>query len=435
MGDNDPGLLGMTPLTQAVRPESSDRAVDAILGDDVDFGRYVVAIWSRLWLIVLVGILCAAAAAAMVSLRPSLYRASAMLAVSGSKIGEQAAPSVSAANFRPLIESPSVAATVIEELQLSVQPHGLTKESFLGALTSEEVRNSNLIRVEVTLRDPSLAAQAANRVSELAVERARALSQNEAVQARDDIKVEVDQARKQMMDASARLGEFRTAAQIELTKEDVGAILRERGKLPELQLDIETERGRLARAVAELELRKRTDSLTRSVVGDAALAQAAKSGLSSSGLGLQLESEEVNKAYEWLEQTVAESRTTLAAFERRRTRLGALQLDAKEQSKLTELYRKEAELSRLQTEYAVAEKSYTEIAARYDVARLQVASRSSQLQLVDRAIVPSAPTPRHLLRESAFAFLAGGTLMAVLVLLSQALHDVLSRAGRGSQKI
>jgi uncharacterized protein involved in exopolysaccharide biosynthesis len=424
----------MKVLNRAPRPDPADDAVDAMLGDDLDFGRYVVALWRARWLVLVVAVLCAVAAGAVVLFLPPLYRGSATIAVSGSKIGEQAAPSPSAVNFRPLIENNSVAASVIEQFQLAAPPHGLTPERFLtDHLAVEEVRNSSLIRLHVDLREAELAARVANRVADLAVEGARRLSQDEAVQARDDIQVEVEQARTQMEEAAGRLETFRNTAQVELTREDVNAMLFERGRLPDLLVEIEAERARLAHAEVELGQRQRVDSFTRTIDADPALSQAvrAEGGSPSAVLGLQLKSEEVNRVYEALEQDVASTRSQIAALEKRRAQLvDVRKLGAQQQNKLTELYRKESELARLQTEFQVAQKSYTEIAARYDVARLQVAGRSSQLQVIDRAIVPTQPRSRHLVRTPLFAFLAAATLMTVGVVITQALGDVLRRAPR-----
>jgi uncharacterized protein involved in exopolysaccharide biosynthesis len=211
----------------------------------------------------------------------------------------------------------------------------------------------------------------------------------------------------------------------------VNAMLFERGRLPDLLVEIEAERARLQRAEAELAGRQRIDSLTRTIDADPALAEAVRAGGGSPSamLGLQMKSEEVNRVYEALEQDVTQARTQLAALEKRRAQLVNVQrLDAQQQAKLTELYRKEAELARLGTEFEVAQKSYTEIAARYDVARLQVAGRSSQLQVIDRAIVPDRPRSRNLVRNTVFAFLAGATLMALGIVLTRALNDALRRA-------
>jgi uncharacterized protein involved in exopolysaccharide biosynthesis len=333
-----------------------------------------------------------------------------------------------------LIENNSVAATVVQEFQLAAAPHLMTPESFLrDALSVDEVRNSAVIRIHVTMQDPKLAADVNSRVADLAVDGARRLSQNEAVQARDDIEVEVEQARKRLEAAAARLEAFRKTAQIELTREDVKAMLFERGRLLDLMVEIAAVRAKLQRGETDLAARQRVDSFTRAIDTDPALAQAARAAgeTPSSVLGLQLKSEEVNKVYESLEEQVVQARADLAALESRRAQLIDIRkLDAQQQSQLTALYQKEAELARLRTEFDVAENSFSEIAARYDVARLQVAGRSAQLQVIDRAIVPSVPTPRHLIRNTLFAVLAGATLMVVVILLAQALGDVRRRAAQ-----
>jgi uncharacterized protein involved in exopolysaccharide biosynthesis len=144
---------------------------------------------------------------------------------------------------------------------------------------------------------------------------------------------------------------------------------------------------------------------------------------------MQIKSQEPNKVYQSIETQLAYDRTQLAALERRRTELiGGLKLDAQRQSKLTDLYRKETELARLTAEYDVAEKSYKEIAARYDVARVQVAGRSGQIQVVDRAIEPNTPMARHRGRNAVFGFIGGGTLAALGVVLIAAVRDTLKRA-------
>lgn len=78
-------------------------------------------------------------------------------------------------------------------------------------------------------------------------------------------------------------------------------------------------------------------------------------------------------------------------------------------------------MARLTTEHDVAEASYKQIAARYDVARVQIAGRSGQIQVIDRAIVSSVPMPRGRVRNTVFAMLAEGMISAVSVLLVGAL--------------
>lgn len=422
----------MTPTT-AHRSQFEERedAVSVAFEEDVDLGRYFVLVWRRLPLIASAALLCAAAGWLVASFRPVEYEATATLAVSGSKIGEQS-PAVASVNYRPFIENNSVAAAVVNEFQLGSPPYELTSERFLeGILSLEEIRSSNLIRVHVSLRDPKTAANVANRVSDLAVEGARKLSQAEAVQARDYLRVEVDDSRKHMEDAAARLETFKTSAQVELTREDVKSMLEQRSSLLPLGADIEEVRARVARGEVELATLTRVDSLVKSIDSDATALQTARAaGTSdSSVLGMQIKSQEPNRVYQSIEEQLAFDRTRLAALESRQAELiGARKLDAQRQSKLTDLYRKETELARLTAEYEVAEKSYKEIAARYDVARVQVAGRSGQMQVVDRAIEPNTPMARHRGRSAVFGFVGGGTLAALGVVLIAAVRDTLKRA-------
>jgi uncharacterized protein involved in exopolysaccharide biosynthesis len=280
------------------------------------------------------------------------------------------------------------------------------------------------------LSDPTLAANVANRVSDLAVEGARRLSQSEAVQARDDLRLEVEDARKRMEDVAAKLQNFKTAAQVELTRSDVEGMLEQRGGILPLLVDIEAARARVRRGEAELAARQRVDTFVKAIDADPTMAQAARTTgePDSSLLRLQVKSQEVNKVYQDIEQQLAHDRTELAALQSRRTELIDVRgLNAQQQAKLTSLYHKESELARLTTEYDVAEAAYKQIAARYDVARLQIAGRSGQIQLIDRAIISSEPLPRHRGVDIAFAAMGGAMVSAIALLLLRSVSDVLKR--------
>jgi len=62
------------------------------------------------------------------------------------------------------------------------------------------------------------------------------------------------------------------------------------------------------------------------------------------------------------------------------------------------------------------------------VARVQVAGRSGQIQIVDRAIEPSTPMSRHRGRNAVVGFVVGGTLAALGVMLIAAVRGTLKRA-------
>ena len=88
--------------------------------------------------------------------------------------------------------------------------------------------------------------------------------------------------------------------------------------------------------------------------------------------------------------------------------------------KRQELYTKEAETERLQTELALSKQVYLDVSNRYEQARIQVASRSAQLQMIDQAVPPEIPVSPRVIRDTVFAtaltvVAAAGLLLLVAV--------------------
>jgi polysaccharide biosynthesis transport protein len=130
------------------------------------------------------------------------------------------------------------------------------------------------------------------------------------------------------------------------------------------------------------------------------------------GSGLQLRSESlspfINPVYEILDEQIALSRTKLAGLERQQAQLvSVLKLNAPQVAQLAQLYGKERELARLETEFDLAKKVYVEVSTRYEQARLQVVSHTAQLQLLDSALPPDAPISPRPLRAVAIALTIG----------------------------
>ena len=65
--------------------------------------------------------------------------------------------------------------------------------------------------------------------------------------------------------------------------------------------------------------------------------------------------------------------------------------DASRVQTLERLYRGEEELRRRDLDVRVAEKVFADLSDRYEQARLQVAGRSAELQVVDPALQPRQP--------------------------------------------
>ena len=415
-------------------PHPPVNAGDAFPDDEIDLTKYVLGLWRYRLLVVLGTLLCGAAALVSVALAPRSYEATAKLMVSPPKTGAagEVGSSVSMATFRSLIENQSLGGKIVEEFGLNKPPHGVTATELMTRIVAVEVvRDASVILVRVRLWDPELAAKVANRLAESAEQLARALSQEETVAARDIIGAQLDASKKRFDEAEARLESFKKVAQLELLRKDVDALLGQRGTLLALLVDIQTEKARLSQAEAQLATRDRLETLKRSIDTDPAAMEAMRKAGSEPGsvLPLQLRNEFVNPVYESLDQVIATSRTRLAGLEKQRAELiDVRRLDRDQQAKLSLLYQQETTLSRLQTEHEIAREVYVDVSKRYEQARLQVAGRSAQLQLMDRALPPDRPISRHVVRSTVLASLTGLLLTAAAVLGLDAFRRA---AGRG----
>ena len=415
-------------------PHPPVNAGDAFPDDEIDLTKYVLGLWRYRLLVVLGTLLCGAAALVSVALAPRSYEATAKLMVSPPKTGAagEVGSSVSMATFRSLIENQSLGAKIVEEFGLNKPPHGVTATELMTRIVAVEVvRDASVILVRVRLWDPDLAAKVANRLAESAEQLARALSQEETVAARDIIGAQLDASKKRFDEAEARLESFKKVAQLELLRKDVDALLGQRGTLLALLVDIQTEKARLSQAEAQLATRDRLETLKRSIDTDPAAMEAMRKAGSEPGsvLPLQLRNEFVNPVYESLDQVIATSRTRLAGLEKQRAELiDVRRLDRDQQAKLSLLYQQETTLSRLQTEHEIAREVYVDVSKRYEQARLQVAGRSAQLQLMDRALPPDRPISRHVVRSTVLASLTGLLLTAAAALGLDAFRRA---AGRG----
>jgi uncharacterized protein involved in exopolysaccharide biosynthesis len=326
----------------------------------------------------------------------------------------------SVANVRAMLENFSLAAQVIKEFELDRPPHNLTPEAFdRGRMRLEEVRGTDGIRVKVRLPQPELAAKVANRLAALGVELNHRVNREEVLSVQGFLKGEIEKARVQMKDAQERVLAYKESAQIEVARKDIESKLGQRSQLLGLQVDIGVETARLAKAEEELAKQQRILTIKRSIDADPVLTQAAREasdpGTSLVGLGLQ--EEIVNQVYETLAQQVSASRTKLSALERQRAELtNNLKVGAAEIPGLSQLYKKESELAKLDLESELAKKVYSDLVARFEEANHT--GRSTELQVVDAALTPTLPAsagPSFFLVVGLMVGLALSIFLALLI--------------------
>jgi uncharacterized protein involved in exopolysaccharide biosynthesis len=132
---------------------------------------------------------------------------------------------------------------------------------------------------------------------------------------------------------------------------------------------------------------------------------------------LDLSNPFINPVYQTLEFQIASSRGRLAALQQQRRELvDVKKLGGRELKELSDLYGRQIELARLETNYDLAKKVYSDIRVRYEGTRSEGVGSSAVLQVVDAAIPPDRPLSRQTTKLSAMGFF-GGFIAAAFVAL------------------
>jgi uncharacterized protein involved in exopolysaccharide biosynthesis len=421
---------GGRDLTPAPSPASRDDTLE----DEIDFSRYF-RVFTRHWMLLVVASIVGGALGFAVSrTKPVLYEGvTTLLVLPPSKVDVRTA---STANFRALLENLSHSLQVITELGLDKPPFSMTPQRFHDeALQVEEIPGTNVVKLRVRLTDPTLAMEASKRLAQKAVSLNAEVSRREGSSIRDLLKVHLDESSEQLKAAETQLLEYQRTAQVDLLQRDTDAMMREREDLLRLTLDIESEKARLKTAEAEISKQQRTLSVGRSVLSAEALRRAAEADRpnpANADIGdaqrLDLSDSLLNPVYQTLEFQIASSRARLAGLQQQRRELVEVKkLGGRELKELSELYSRQIHLARLQTNYDLAMRVYSDVRVRYEQTRSEGVGSSAVLQIVDEAIPPDRPLSRQGAKSTAVGLVAGFMVAAAAAL-------ALDSAGRPEQR-
>jgi uncharacterized protein involved in exopolysaccharide biosynthesis len=338
------------------------------------------------------------------------YQGFVTIAVSQPRSGPS---TISTAGYRALFENYSVAAAAIQKAGLKHGGRPMTPEHFIRyVLSIHELRNTTLLQIQIRLPDPALAASVANDVADRAIQLGRSLSQQDGTSLRDQLKAQRDDALKALQKAEKDVLDFKQANRLELSRTDIDALIRQRQTLLAIEVDLASEKARVATATAEQKARDPKLSLDRRIDQDPTLLEAARAqGSDSRGLiGLGLKTEELNPTYLRLDSEVAMSKTRIAQLERQRQAIFEASEAERKGGKLSDLYMKEINLARLESDRTLASKVYEDITLRYENARVDATSGSAQLQITD----PALPTERPVSWSVVVWMILGGLVGALV---------------------
>jgi uncharacterized protein involved in exopolysaccharide biosynthesis len=403
---------------------------------ELDLGDYIAAVWQRRHVIVGLGLLLAVVAGVASALVRPRYQATLLVRVSPSKLTDGTvinAGTFGPASLVPLMRGSEVVQAALAANRLDAPPHSLTATRFVDSyLKVSRLEDTDYVEMRVTFTDPAIAVRMANAIGQHAFAAVRAVTNSEVADLERQLKPVVEEAEQRFKSAETNLDTFRQAAQVELIKKDVDTLLLQRGELAKLQVDIDAERARLARAEHERGDRKEFDKLSQTLVDNPVLSEAARSQIDTRTLlGLSLSSEQVNDVYKKLDEAVATSRTELASLESQRDRLVKTSgLAADTLPRLREYYLRETREKRLLLEYDIAKKAFQDISERYQGARLATLSRTPLLLVVDEADLPEQPISRNVVRNTAIGLVLGIALGVLYAFAKLALPRLAQDTGR-----
>ena len=341
---------------------------------------------------------------------------------------------VSTASYRALFNNYSVAAAAIKKAGLMRRGRPMEPEQFIRyVLTVAEVPNTSLIQIQIRLRDPQLAADVANDVAARAIELARNLSQKDGVSLRDQLKAQVEDALKVLQHAEQVVLDYRQVNRLEMSRTEIDALMRQRSTLLAIEVELSSEKAKLAAATAEQNARSQKLTLERRIDQDPTALEAARAqtGGDNRGLiGLGLKTEELNPTYLRLDSEVAMTRTRIAQLERQRQAIFDASAAEAKDGKLSALYLKELDLGRLESDRSLARRVYEDITLRYEGARADATSGSAQLQITDPALPIRTPVSWSVWVWMAIGALAGALVFPAVVITVAVVRGISEVAGQ-----
>ena len=397
---------------------------------ELGLGDYLAALWHHRVAVVGLGVLLAVVAGLVSRALPARFESTLVVRVSPSKLttGAAADRTFGPASLVPLLRSTTVVQEALTNSKLDQPPLALKAQGFITRhLDVAQLEGTDFVEVRVTLGDAASAARMANALGEQAFKAVREVTDGEVAGLERQLKPVVTEAEQRFQQAELALDQFRRTAQVELVKKDVDTLLTQRGDLAKLQVEIDAERARLARAERERAARSELDTLSQTIMDSPALAEAARTQADTRALlGLSLSSQRVNEVYRTIDETVAKSRAELASLESQRDRLvRSAGVGGEVLPRLTEYYNRESRLQRLQLEYDIAKQAFKDIAERYQGARLATLSRTPQLVVVDSAEPADEPVRRHTVRNAAIGLVIGMALGVLYAFVRLALPRIM----------
>ncbi|MDI6704413.1 MAG: GNVR domain-containing protein [bacterium] len=370
---------------------------------EIDLREIFQIIWKRKGTIILV-FLVATVTSIIVSLSlPKIYQAKAVLMIMkprGTLSMKGIGFGYSIDTYKMLIKNDRIEKAVIETLHLNNPNHKIDISTLDKMIEVEQIRDTELLSVSVENKDPLLAKQIVNCISEIAVLESQKIVNKQIDDSKDFLYQQLKDAKRRLKKADDRLLEFKKKANLNTLRKEIEIRLQEKGKFEiaysDSKMKEKEQEARLKELKNQLDKRERVIAISRSLVEDPAFQQVVEKVTDSelqSVLNLKIENEEINETYQGLDREYANTLVSLAEL---RTNLENLEKNLKKNEKELgilhkELAEKEITLEQLERDHSLATKTYNMLCNNYEGSQIVEASKIGILKIISPALTPEKP--------------------------------------------
>ncbi len=410
----------------------------------------------------ILGVFLAAVVASVVIswILPPTYEAETTLRIKQSKgladsllgsmpLGNAMATKQMMSTYAEILKSRTVVESMMDKVYGDSSERPMYKQ-MVDRITTLPVRDTEILKVSVTDRNPAKAQQIVNTLVQSFVERMTDLVRSEQRMIRSFIGERLEEAKRELLAAEASLELYKREQQIVAPSEEIKAIIGNLTTINKLKAEnsvaLSSAQAKLQSAQAQLgeqkpefvaenqlilQYRSKLADLEVQLVGmlqkytekhpevmalRAAIEETKQRLNAEIARVINAEASSMNPVYQGLLQTRIQAEVEIAAAKAQREAID--RVIAEQEQMLTSLPAKELGLVRVMRDATVAQEIYVMLAKRHEEARISEVMQPTDVQVVDAAVAPDKPIkPNKRLNVMIAAFLGlfAGTGLAFVL--------------------
>lgn len=436
------GLINRIGVNSLILPFQPRHAQEekAVEQKEIELVDYIKVIWKWKYLIIL-GTLASTVIAVLISLSlPKIYRATVTFLVTTSPVVRQSNEPLEsrydllAETYKGIIKNKSSLLAAMEKFKLNNNSQNFSLEILENLISVKTVPNSKLLHLDVELSNPQLASDLANFLAENAVSLNTKLSQGDTVEAQKFFKEEVKNIEQEYQVSEKEYLDFQKQARMADLRKRMETLLSMKSslsqQLTDTEINLNGEESKEKRLAEEVKGRSPKISLEKSINDDPAFQQLFSSVSSTQQkdlMKLKTNSEAINDAYGFMDQSLVSSRAQVDLLKSRMDTLKSSLARIEQELRTVQatLAQRGMEETKLNNRYQLASSVYQDFRRKLEEANISVFSKSQDLKILDPAIIPSHPVKPKKTMIVMMTFLISGIGFFFLAFLLEYLYKII----------